>query len=57
MMLRKEDHHSEMSDLLNTIIQQNDKNNPEPILETIVQQNETIKGKGGNCRFFGGSSD
>lgn len=45
MMLRKEDHHSEMSDLLNTIIEQNDKNNPEPILETIVQQNETIKEK------------
>lgn len=43
MMLRKEDHHNEVSDLLNTIIEQNDKNNPEPILETIVQQNEAIK--------------
>lgn len=43
MMVQKDDHHKEVSDLLNTIIEQNDKNNPEPILETIVQQNEVIK--------------
>lgn len=44
-MLQKDEHHKEVSDLLNTIIVQNDKNNPEPILETLVQQNEVIKDK------------
>lgn len=42
MMLHNEDNYREISDLLSTIIEQNDKNNYEQVFDTLIQQNESI---------------
>ena len=42
MMLHNEDNYREISDLLSTIIEQNDRNNYEQVFDTLIQQNESI---------------
>ena len=42
MMLHNENNYREISDLLSTIIEQNDRNNYEQVFDTLIQQNESI---------------
>lgn len=42
-IMQAETHHQEVSGLLDTLIQQNEKNNPEPILEAQLQTQDDIK--------------
>ena len=43
LMMQNEKNHGEMTHLLDTLLSQNENNNHEPILETMVHQNEAIK--------------
>lgn len=43
LMMQNEKNHGEMTHLLDTLLSQNENNNHEPILETMVHQNEVLK--------------